>query len=258
MPYPVDSGRAAYQLRPKMSPSPPSRNWPGVAVLSVEDAITTQLRVAFREQDIQHKNFANAARLAYFARRIVFTLVVVHAQAIDTPYGQLLDVLRSCGVRRVVLVGPRLEDAQYMLALEAGFDEVWPEALPQTTLPVLVRKAWQTARQTPPVDAEWVLTLGDLLLAAESYCCWVEGRKVYLGRTGFSVLKCLALSYPDIASRGKLSMATREEDVAGLCEGSRAMDVAVSRLRKKLHEAGSTSVRIRSVSGLGYQLCKGV
>lgn len=113
MPYPVDSGRAAYQLRPKMSPSPPSRSWLGVAVLSVEDAITTQLRVAFLEQEIQYKNFANAARLMHFAGRIAFTLVVVHAQAIDAPYGQLLDVLRSCGVWRVVLVERPITDTHY-------------------------------------------------------------------------------------------------------------------------------------------------
>ena len=255
-PYPGDGGRAAYQLKPKMALPPPSRNRPGVAILGGADAGSTpRLLAACREQDIHYKAFSDAAALLHYAARCVLSLVIVRAHAVDVPYRQLLAALRSGGVRRVVLVGPGLGDAQYVLALEAGFDEVWPEALPRTALPVLVCKAWQTSRQMPHADAERVLTLGELVLAAESSSCWVAGYKVYLGRACFAILQCLALNYPGIASRGKLTMATREEDAAGLGDGSRAMDVSVSRLRKKLLEAGVAGVRIKSVSGLGYQLC---
>ena len=257
IPYPVGTGRAGYQLKPKMALPPPSRNRPGVAILEASDASGAPLLAACREQDIHYKRFSDAAALLHHAGRSILSLVVVQAQAVDMPYRHLLDALRGGGVRRAVLVGPSLGDVQYVLALEAGFDEVWPEALPRTALPVLLGKAWQTSRQMPHAEAERVLTLGDLVLAAESASCWVAGHKVYLGRACFAILQCLALNFPGIASRGQLSLATREDDDddAGLGDGSRAMDVSVSRLRKKLQEAGVAGVRIKSVSGLGYQLC---
>lgn len=253
--YPVDAGCATYQLKPKSALPQPSRHRPGVGILGLANAAGTPLLAACREQDIHYKRFGDAAALVHYAGRCVLSLVVMQAPLVDMPCRPLLDALRSVGVRRVVLVGPSLGDAQYIQALEAGFDEVWPHALPPTALPVLVCKAWQTARVAPPADAERVLTLGQLVLAAESSSCWVAGQKVYLGRTGFAVLQCLALSYPGIASRGRLALAVREDDAAGLEAGSRATDVSVSRLRKKFQEAGVTGVRIKSVTGLGYQLC---
>jgi DNA-binding response OmpR family regulator len=254
MPYPGDVGRAAYQLQPKVALPRPSHNRPGLAILSGADACSAPLLAACREQGIHYKAFSDTAALLHYAGRCVLSLVVVRAQAIDVPYRALLGALRSGGAWRVVLVGPSLGDTQYVQALEAGFDEVWPDVLPRAALPVLVSKAWQTARQMPHADAERVLTLGNLVLAAQSCSCWVAGHKVYLGRTCFAILQCLVLNYPGIASRGKLVMATREDDTAGLGDGSRAMDVSVSRLRKKLQEAGVAGVRIKSVSGLGYQL----
>lgn len=251
----VSVGRAAYQLKPKMALPVPTRHRPGVAILGAAHAHSASLRNACSEQGIHYKRFTDTASLLHYAGRCLMSLVILQAQDVDIPYQPLLDALRSVGVRRVVLVGPSLGDAQYIHALEAGCDEVWPEALPATALPVLVGKAWHTARQAPPADAERVLTLGDLVLAAESSSCWVAGRKVYLGRAGFAILQCLALSYPGIASRGRLSLAAQEDHAQGLGEGSRATDVAVSRLRRKFQQAGVRGVHIKSVTGLGYQLC---
>lgn len=96
------------------------------------------------------------------------------------------------------------------------------------------------------------LSFGSVTLDTKSRFAAVNGKELALTAKELAVLEKLLARTGRIVSKGQLieSMYRWDEEV-----NPAAIEVFVSRLRKKLHEADS-GVGIRSVRGLGYRLEK--
>jgi DNA-binding response OmpR family regulator len=165
----------------------------------------------------------------------------------------------------VVMVSRRTDAEDVVAAFQHGcHDAVTGAQLDERILATRVRRACASARPHPrpasapvplrplPPDAaagdESVLKVGRLQVWPSRYTVRVNDRRINLSAREFDLL-CILVKRPNwVVSRAHLEsvIGTRGE-----CEGLRAIDNIVYRLRKKIGDAG---VDVRCVRGVGYRL----
>ncbi|OYT90046.1 MAG: hypothetical protein CFE43_20215 [Burkholderiales bacterium PBB3] len=228
----------------------------GIAIIGALGASCNKLIDVCQHQGIYFRIFPNVSALAHYDGPQELNLAIVVGGGIDVACRPLLDSLRRVGAQRSVLIGPGLDSIDYPLALDAGFDEVWPESIGVPVLKALVNKSWQTTIRVAKLGPDKAPNLGAMVLHPESCSCTISGSVAYLSRSCFVVLQCLVSNYPEPVSRTSLFTALGKI-VPGLDARSRAVDMAVYRLRKQLANAGVSNLEIRTIEHVGYGLTVG-
>lgn len=240
-------------LDPRRVADAPFDNKPGVAIVGAIDRVCRSILEALQHQGIYVRLFPHVGALMAYADAPTLGMGIIVGSERGSDMPELLASLRSRGMQRAVLVGPSPGEGAYAQALETGFDEVWPERLDPPTLRALMNKAWQTTLKLVKPSADRVPTLGELVLHPESCSCSAADTVAYLSRSCFAVLQCLVLKYPRAVSRADLFMALGKV-VPGLDARSRAVDMAVHRLRKQLADGQMKNIEIKTVEHVGYSI----
>ena len=171
---------------------------------------------------------------------------------------QWLYTLRSEGSALVVAVfgeGDRLGGEEERLALEVGFDAVWSglgaPPLLCTRLQALLRPRQRSAVRR----GESGIALGDLTIDGDLPLARRRGRVVPLTSRQVRVLHTMATAPSRTLSRAALaSMQMNGEEGIDDDGHSRAVDVFISRLRRRLRQLEITSFDIVAVRTVGYRL----
>jgi DNA-binding response OmpR family regulator len=170
-----------------------------------------------------------------------------------------LYALRSQGSVLVVMVfgdSAQLGGEEERLALEVGFDAVWHKlgspALLVSRLQALLRPRQRSAVRR--IDSG--IALGDLTIDGDLPLARRRGRVVPLTSRQVRVLHTMATAPARTLSRAALaSMQMNGENVGIDDDGhSRAVDVFVSRLRRRLRQLDITGFDLVAVRGVGYRL----
>jgi len=169
-----------------------------------------------------------------------------------------LYALRSQGSALVVMVFGDSADVggdDERVALEVGFDAAWRQlgspALLCSRLQALLRPRQRNAVRR--VDTG--IALGDLTIDGDLPLARRRGRVVPLTSRQVRVLHTMATAPSRTLSRAALaSMQINGENVTIDESHSRAVDVFVSRLRRRLHQLDITGFDIVAVRGVGYRL----
>jgi DNA-binding response OmpR family regulator len=140
-------------------------------------------------------------------------------------------------------------------ALEVGFDAVWPELgsplLLCSRLQALLRPRQRSAVRR--VDSG--IALGELTIDGDLPLARRHGRVVPLTSRQVRVLHTMATAPSRTLSRAALASMQMNGERVVLDEGhSRAVDVFVSRLRRRLRQLGVTGFDIVAVRSVGYRL----
>jgi DNA-binding response OmpR family regulator len=140
-------------------------------------------------------------------------------------------------------------------ALEVGFDAVWSElgspALLCSRLQALLRPRQRNAVRR--VDSG--IALGELTIDGDLPLARRHGRVVPLTSRQVRVLHTLATAPSRTLSRAALASMQMNGERVALDDGhSRAVDVFVSRLRRRLRQLGITGFDIVAVRSVGYRL----
>lgn len=170
---------------------------------------------------------------------VVLDLMLPGADGLD-----VLKRVRGEADLPVLVLSARQDARDRVRALELGADDFvakpfWPEEL-------LARVAARLRR--PVLRREGVLSLGPLELDVAARRAAVDGAELALTRVEFDLLAALAGRPGTAVPRTWLAEHVLDPEGEG---GERALDVHVSRLRKKL---GSAGARIATVWGIGYRL----
>lgn len=229
------------------------RERPGVAIVGALGTTCNHLIDVCQHQGIYFRIFPDIRSLEQYSAQPTMSLAILIGHPQDETMRTLMSSLQQCGVQRTVLVGPAVGMDSYLLALEEGFDEVWPEALGAQTLRALVNKSWQTTLRFFKPMVEQVSATQDIVLRPEACSCAVGGTVAYLSRSCFVVLQCLVLRHPEVVSRTEL-LGALGRVVPGLDDRSRAIDMAIYRLRRQLSAARLRDIEIRTVDHIGYGL----
>ena len=169
-----------------------------------------------------------------------------------------LYALRSQGSALVVMVfsdATELGGDDERVALEVGFDAVWRQlgspALLCSRLQALLRPRQRSAVRR--VDSG--IALGDVTIDGDLPLARRRGRVVPLTSRQVRVLHTMATAPSRTLSRAALaSMQMNGENVAVDDGHSRAVDVFVSRLRRRLQQLDILGFDIVAVRGVGYRL----
>ena len=159
-------------------------------------------------------------------------------------YGlDILKALRATSDTPALVLSARNDTSDKIRALKLGADDYmtkpfWPEELVERVRARLRR---------PTLARNDVIEVGPLRIGLAERQVWVGERAVDLTRAEFDLLATLARRPGAAVTRAALVDAAIDADRDG---AERTLDVHVSRLRKKLGDAGM----IQTVWGVGYRL----
>jgi DNA-binding response OmpR family regulator len=161
----------------------------------------------------------------------------------------VLRKLRDAGHRiPVIMLTARGDEADRVVGLELGADDY--VAKPFSPRELLARLRAVLRRAQPDTVAEKLSSAG-ITVDTGAREAWIDGRPVEL--TGLEIDLLIAL----LRRAGRVVPRTALLELAGrgdVSVGERAVDVHISRLRKKLGDDPPT--RIRTVRGVGYVLAR--
>jgi DNA-binding response OmpR family regulator len=159
----------------------------------------------------------------------------------------------------VLMLTAREDDTDQVVGLELGADDyvkkpVEPRVL-LARIRTLLRRFGTNASHIggPAKDKPTELTFGTLNLNQAAQSVTLGGKPVELTCNEFSLLWILASHCGRVLDRDQLFRETRGISYDGL---DRSVDIAVSRLRKKLGDCATKPWRIKTVWGTGYLFVK--
>ena len=161
----------------------------------------------------------------------------------------VLRTLRDAGHRvPVIMLTARGDEADRVVGLELGADDY--VAKPFSPRELLARLRAVLRRVHPDTLAEKLSAAG-ITVDTGSREAWVDGKSVELTGLEIDLLVALLRRAGRVVPRSALLELAGRNDVT---VGERAVDVHISRLRKKLGDDPPT--RIRTVRGVGYVLAR--
>jgi DNA-binding response OmpR family regulator len=182
-------------------------------------------------------------------------LALVQVRAPIAERIELLYVIRESLGCPVVLLAPDAESTEELIALEAGYDDVWSglvdERLLAAKLRAQIRRNGRLAGRQPARTGCGGLTI-DRAAALVMYA----GRAIDLTRAQREALHLLVARQGRPVGRDELSEACRVR-ARSVSAQARAVDTMISRLRDRLVAAGVDQLAIRAVQGHGYRIESG-
>jgi DNA-binding response OmpR family regulator len=157
---------------------------------------------------------------------------------------------------KILILTAREDDMDQVAGLEAGADDyvkkpVMPRVLLARVRAVLRRTSmvFQEDQKSPENGENTVLSFGKLEIIKSSRRVKFKNEEIDLSTGEFDLLWHLAKNSGEIISREVLYLELKGYDYDGL---DRSMDVAVSRVRKKMGDNPRSPFRIKTVWGKGY------
>ena len=160
--------------------------------------------------------------------------------------------IRSKGRLPIVFLSSRDEELDRVLGLEMGGDDYLTK--PFSTRELVARIKAVLRRSAPPDEGEVlepVLEVGFVRLDPPARRVFVDGNEVTLTATEFELLRALLKAPGRVLGRETLTEATYG---VGHHLADRTLDSHVSRLRRKLRDAGADP--IEAVRGVGYRVVR--
>lgn len=162
---------------------------------------------------------------------------------------ELLTQLRRRSATPVIMLTARGAEQDRVTGLNAGADDYLVKPFGPEELAARIGSVLRRSRHTQSAKPETVL-VGRLRLSAATRRAWIENEAIDITATEFDIL--------DLLVRASGRVVTRDEVCGMLYQRQatpfeRAIEVHISRLRKKTEGAG---VVIRSIRGAGYLLAE--
>jgi two-component system phosphate regulon response regulator PhoB len=153
----------------------------------------------------------------------------------------------ALGDTPIVMVSARGEESDVVVGLELGADDYITKPFSPR---VLLARTKAVLRRRQPQSAAGLIRLaaGEISIDPDKHIVRIGGQTVDLTLTEYRLLEYLASRPGFVRTRDQIVSAVRGE---GTVLSSRAIDVHVASLRRKLGEMGSI---IETVRGVGYRI----
>jgi two-component system, OmpR family, response regulator RegX3 len=168
-----------------------------------------------------------------------------------------VDVCRSIRARSttpVIMVTAKTSELDTVLALELGADDYITKPY---RLRELVARMRAVLRRTPlesegPLSEE-AITVGQVILDADSHVVTVSGTEVEMPRKEFELLELLMENAGRVMTRNVLMDRVWGHSYVG---DTKTLDVHIKRLRSRIELDPTEPARILTVRGVGYKYAK--
>lgn len=152
----------------------------------------------------------------------------------------------------IMMLTARGDELDEVTGLDAGADDYLPKPVRPEALLARIRAHLRRARREGEGGPSRV-EVGDLMVDHGSRRVVVGGREVELTTAEFDLIWLLAQHAGEVMPREDLYNALRGSAYDGL---DRAIDLRISKLRRKLGDDAQRARLIKSVRGVGYLLTK--
>jgi two-component system, OmpR family, response regulator CpxR len=169
------------------------------------------------------------------------------------PGGNGFEVLRKIRQSKstpVIMLTARGSEVDRILGLEMGADDYLPKPFNPRELVARIKAVLRRSKGGPSdATALEKLMIGDLEIDVRTRSVICAGEEVDLTGVEFQLLEILGRNAGRIVARDVLA-----KEVLGraLTSFDRSIDVHISRIRKKLPQAGNGAERIKSIRSSGY------
>lgn len=230
-------------------------------------------KVLFAEDDVELATLIQT----FLARHDFEVVLVTHGNEVaaaiarEQPDLLLLDILlpgkdgltlcrelRPTFSRPIVMFTSLDSDLNQIMGLELGANDYILKTTPPTVLVARLNAQLRQYRSLPPSPPPAApatpgqqVTLGGLHIDARSRDVILDGQRVLLSTTDFDLLWHLASHAGEVQARDTLLQLMRGLSYDGF---DRSIDIAISRLRKKLGDDPAAPVRIKTIRNKGYLL----
>ena len=221
-----------------------------VRVLLIDDdARLAELLVGYLEPQGVALVHAGGGQAGLAALSAGFDVVLLDVMMPGMDGLAVLRRLREAGHRvPVIMLTARGDEADRVVGLELGADDYVGKPFSPRELLARIRAV---LRRAAPEATSEKLSAAGITVDTGSREAWVDGRSVELTGLEIDLLVALLRRAGRVVPRQALLDLAGRGDVA---VGERAVDVHISRLRKKLGDEGAA--RIRTVRGVGYVLAR--
>ncbi len=163
---------------------------------------------------------------------------------------EVLKRIRAESSVNVLLLTARGEDVDRIVGLEIGADDYVPKPFNPRELLARMRAILRRTALPSTAQAE-ALRVDDLELDTAARRALKADKNLDLTDIEFGLLEALMRSAGKVVNREELSQSVlgREFDPF-----DRSLDMHVSRLRRKLSDAGASVDQVKTIRGVGYQL----
>lgn len=163
---------------------------------------------------------------------------------------EVLRRIRAESSVNVLLLTARGEDVDRIVGLEIGADDYLPKPFNPRELLARIRAVLRRNIAPATVQAA-ILRVRDLELDAAARKALKAGSRLDLTDVEFGLLEALMRSPGKVVTREDLSQSVLGRRFDPF---DRSLDMHVSRLRRKLNQAGSEEDQVKTIRGVGYQL----
>ena len=180
-----------------------------------------------------------------------FVLVLLDVMLPGLDGFEVLRRIRASSAVSVLLLTARGEDVDRIVGLEIGADDYLSKPFNPRELLARVRAILRRSAGTQVAQEQTLLRIEGLELNLAARTVLQNGKKIELTDVEFALLEALMRSPGKVVSREDIS-----ENVLGrkFHPFDRALDMHVSRLRRKLGENSEADEQVKTIRGVGYQL----
>ena len=226
---------------------------PPAHVLLVDD--DARIRSLLQKFLIRHGYLATCARDADHARRLMagleFDLAVLDVMMPGDDGIALCAEIRATRRTPVLLLTARGEAADRIAGLEAGADDYLAKPFEPRELLLRLRAILRRAPPSSGADGPRMLRLGAIRYDPDRGETWRGTEPVRLTATEAALMQALAATPHEAVSRHALVERLGRD---GEASGERAVDVQMTRLRRKLEPDPRQPRYLQTVRGEGYML----
>ena len=151
--------------------------------------------------------------------------------------------IRQSSQTPIILLTAKSEIDSKIEGLETGADDYITKPFSPKELVLRINSILKRSKDNKILNPE--IFFGDYILNIETRDFSKSGKRIYLTEKELNLLILLAESQGQPLSR---------EDLAGLDEPGRAVDVGINRLRKKIEDDPTMPIWLQTVRGKGYIL----
>lgn len=204
----------------------------------------------------RHRFFVTTARNAKHARSLLsgleFDLIVLDVMMPGEDGISLTQNLRKVITTPIILLTAKSETHERILGLEAGADDYLSKPFEPKELILRINSILRRVPENKIINpAMQTVYMGDIHYDISRGELWRGKELIHLTRTEAVLMRVFALSSNLVVSREKLVEELRRDDVQSQ---ERAVDVQITRLRRKLEIDPKNPRYLQTVRGAGYML----
>jgi len=219
---------------------------PHILVVDDDDRLRTLLAKYLGDNGFMVTAAADAAEARRWMGSIAFDLIVLDLMMPGESGLEFAEKLRQGDDVPILMLTAMSESEDRIRGLEKGGDDYLTKPFEPRELVLRIHSILKRARPEPETPRE--LLFGDAVFSLERGEMRRRGRRVHLTEVEIALLRALGTTSGQVMSRDTLVSAT---DAGG--EG-RAIDVQVTRLRRKIEKDPREPRYLKTVRGKGYVL----